>query len=102
MAIMAEGAADVLQAHARELRDLGVRSIGLFGSILGPDYGPDSDVDVYVELDPARKTYDNFFELHELLSGLFGRRIDLVTDGSLSKHLAPRILPSIRYVSLGT
>ena len=34
-------------------RKFGIRELSLFGSVLREDFGPDSDVDVLYELDPA-------------------------------------------------
>jgi len=45
-------------------------------------------------------TYDNFFGLHELLEQVFGRRVDLMTDKSLSETKARLILPTVRYAAL--
>ncbi len=59
----------------------------------------DSDVDVYVEFDDQRRTYDNFFALHELLERLMGRRVDLVTDKALGDGKARLILPTVRYAT---
>ena len=56
-------------------------------------------MDVYVEFDDAKLTYDNFFALHELLENLLGRRVDLVTDKSLTETKARLILPTVRYVT---
>ncbi len=53
----------------------------------------------YVELDERKRTYDNFFALHELLESLLGRRVDLVTDTSLTETKAKLILPTVRYVT---
>jgi len=57
-------------------------------------------VDVYVEFEEDKRTYDNFFALHELLEQVFGRRVDLVTDKSLSETKARLILPTVRYAAL--
>jgi len=89
-----------IQAHLDELRALGARRIGLFGSFARGDARSDSDVDVYVEFDDAQRTYDNFFALHERLENLLGRRVDLVTDKSLTETKARLILPTVRYASL--
>lgn len=90
-----------LEENAGALKALGVSRIGLFGSVLRPrDFDAGSDVDVYVEFDPDRKTADNYFGLFDLLESLFGRRVDLVTDRSLSPYLGPKILASVRYASL--
>jgi hypothetical protein len=94
---------DILTAicqHGRELRAYGTRRVGVFGSRARGDERPDSDVDVYIEFDDAQRTYDNFFALHELLERTLGRRVDLVTDKSLSETKARLILPTVRHASL--
>ena len=54
----------------------GIRSIGIFGSVARGENGPDSDVDVFVELEEA----DPFvmFDIRETLQSLFGCKVDLV------------------------
>ena len=89
----------VLQIHLSELIALGARRLGVFGSFARGETRDDSDVDVYVEFDDAKRTYDNFFALHELLENLLGRRVDLVTDKSLTETKARLILPTVRYVT---
>jgi predicted nucleotidyltransferase len=89
----------ILQAHLAELLALGARRLGVFGSFARGEARADSDVDVYVEFDEGKRTYDNFFALHELLENLLGRRVDLVTDKSLTETKASLILPTVRYVT---
>lgn len=93
-------ALELLKAHAAELRALGVRRIGVFGSVARGEAHGASDVDVFVEFAPGQRTYDNFFALHELLERLFGRRVDLVTDQALSPTQAELILPTVQYAPL--
>jgi predicted nucleotidyltransferase len=90
----------LIEAHAEELHALGARRIGVFGSFAKNQATPESDVDVYVEFSEGMKTYDNFYALYELLRELFGRPIDLVTDGALSERKARLILPTVRYATL--
>ena len=90
---------NVIQAHLAELLALGARRIGVFGSFARGEACGDSDVDVYVEFDEGKRTYDNFFALHELLESLLGRRVDLVTDKSLTETKARLILPTVRYAA---
>lgn len=92
----------LLESHAVELRALGARKVGIFGSFARGMETPQSDVDVYLEFEEGMRTYDNFFALHELLQELFGRPIDLVTDGSLSWRKARLILPTVRYAAIDT
>lgn len=89
----------IIQAHLEELRTLGARRVGVFGSFARGQGREDSDVDVYVEFDETKRTYDNFFALHERLENLLGRRVDLVTDKSLTDTKARLILPTVRYAS---
>ena len=90
----------LIEAHAAELRALGAQRIGVFGSFARGEATVESDVDVYLEFSKGKKNYDNFFAIYELLQGLFGRPINLVTDGSLSERKARIILPTVRYASL--
>jgi predicted nucleotidyltransferase len=88
-----------IEQHLAELRALGARRIGVFGSFARGQERADSDVDVYVEFEEAQRTYDNFFALHERLEQLCGRRVDLVTDQSLTQTKARLILPTVRYAA---
>src|SRR5580658_5485369 len=90
---------EIIQEHLDEIHLLGARRVGIFGSFAKGDASHKSDVDVYVEFDDAKRTYDNFFALHELLENFFGRRVDLVTDKALTDTKAKIILPTIRYAS---
>jgi predicted nucleotidyltransferase len=91
---------EVIEAHAPELKALGVQRLGVFGSFARGEERPDSDVDVYLEFAPGMKTYDNFYAVGELLEALLGRPIDLVTDGALRERKRRLILPTVRYAAL--
>jgi uncharacterized protein len=91
----------LIEEHASELRALGARRIGVFGSFARGEATAASDVDVYLELQEGMKTYDNFFAIYELLEHLFERSIDLVTDGALTERKARLILPTVRYAGIG-
>ena len=90
----------LIEAHAAELHALGARKIGVFGSFARGEETPESDVDIYLEFAEGMKTYDNFFAIHELLQNLFGRSIDLVTEGSLTERKARLILPNVHYAEI--
>lgn len=74
-----------LRAHGGELRESGVRSLALFGSIARGEANADSDVDVLVDLAPMGL----FSEIHleQYLSDLIGRKVDLVPRDSLKPQL---------------
>lgn len=89
----------VIEAHIAEFQALGARRIGVFGSFVRGEARDDSDVDVYVEFDDAKRDYDNLFALHERLEKLLGRRVDLVTDKAITESKARLILPTVRYAT---
>jgi uncharacterized protein len=90
-----------LKSQRAAIRATGVRRIGLFGSFLQDAPCADSDVDLIVEFDPARKSFDNYWRLAELLELEFRRLVDLLTPESLSPYIGPRILAEVEYVPLG-
>ena len=89
----------IIQERIDELRKLGARRIGVFGSFAKGEAGPESDVDVYLQFEEGQSTYDNLFAIGELLEQAFGRRVDLVTDKSLSDQEARIIEPTVRYAA---
>ena len=88
-----------LREHQFRMSEFGVRKIGIFGSFARDEATSDGDVDVLVEFDADRKTFDNFMNLSFFLEDILQRRVELVTTSSLSPHIGPRILASVEYVS---
>jgi len=91
---------DALERNAAQLRLLGVRRIGLFGSFLRGEQNEESDIDFLVEFEPSQKTFDNFIGVSMLLEDDLGCRVELVTPESLSPYLGPHILREVENVSL--
>ena len=80
----------VLRAHREELQLFGVVSLILFGSVARDQAGPQSDVDLLVELKrPAG--YLTVVRLQEHLEHLLKARVDLLTPGALNDTLRERI-----------
>ncbi|OGA46131.1 MAG: DNA polymerase III subunit beta [Betaproteobacteria bacterium RIFCSPLOWO2_12_FULL_62_58] len=79
----------LIEQHRNEVIDLcrryGVRRLELFGSAATGAFEPErSDLDFLVEFDAnPSKLFDRYFGLKESLEALYGRRVDLVTVGSL-------------------
>jgi len=90
----------VLDQNKSHLKRFGVRRIGLFGSFVRGEQRPDSDIDLLVEFEPGRKTFDTFMELSFFLEDVLHRKIELVTVESLSPYLGPHILKEVEYASL--
>ena len=69
----------------------GIRRLALFGSVLGEDFTPESDVDVLVEFEPEVRVGLRFFAIEQELSELLGRKVDLNTPGFLSRHFREEV-----------
>ncbi len=67
----------------------GVKKIGIFGSFARGDSGKQSDVDVLVEFETDKNTFDNFMDLLFYLEDLFGKKVDLITTGGLHQYIRP-------------
>jgi predicted nucleotidyltransferase len=91
-----------IEKSKAKLVSLGVKSIGLFGSFVREQASRESDVDLLVEFDSGKKTYDNFIDACFLLEELLGRRVELVTKDSLSPYIRPYILKEVEYVTLSS
>ena len=75
-----------IQAHREEIRSLGVERLGLSGSFVREDQGPQSYVDLLVRFRAAEKTFDNFMELGFFWRTSLQRRVELVTTEGLSPY----------------
>lgn len=80
----------ILRAHRDDLQRFGVVNLTLFGSVARDQAGPQSDVDLLVELRrPAG--YFTLARLQEYLEHLLGARVDLLTPGALNETLREHI-----------
>lgn len=89
-----------LRGQRELLRRLGVEKVGLFGSFARGEQTAASDVDILVEFERGRKTFDSFMQLASLLEELLGRRVELVTPEALSPYIGPRIIQEVEYAAL--
>ena len=77
-----------------------VRRLSLFGSVLGPDFRADSDVDVLVEFEPGHTPgFFGLFDMQEQLSQILaGRNVDLRTPADLSRYFRGRVLAEAQVI----
>jgi predicted nucleotidyltransferase len=79
--VTAEEVIATLRAHATELRQAGIRHVGLFSSLARGEAGVDSDIDLVVELDPAARIgLIRLAGLERRLAALLGRAVDLLPE----------------------
>lgn len=89
-----------ISAESARIRALGVRELALFGSFARGEQRSGSDVDLLVDFEEDRKTFDNFMGLVFLLEDVLGRKVQVVTRDSLSPHIGPHILQEAEHVPL--
>ena len=65
----------------------GIKRIGVFGSFARGEQTRMSDVDVLVEFLPGHETFKNFMHLSDFLEALLRRKVDLLTEPSISDLL---------------
>lgn len=63
-----------------------VKTMHIFGSAVSERFTRKNDIDFLVSFKtlPVEKYTDNYFDLYKELENLFGRKVDLLTDQSLS------------------
>lgn len=96
------GILSLIQEREDEIRAFGVKRLGLFGSFVRGQQRESSDVDLLVEFEAGRKTFDAFIQLAFFLEDLLGRPVELVTTESLSPHFGPHILKEVKYAAFRT
>jgi uncharacterized protein len=82
-----------LKALEAALRERGVMSAAIFGSVAREQARPDSDVDVLIEIDPETK-FDliDLVGVRNLLGDWLGHPVDVIERKSLKPRLRDRIL----------
>jgi predicted nucleotidyltransferase len=88
----------LVQKDRDAIRRFGVSRLGVFGSFARGDHGPESDIDILVELQPERETFDDYMGLLFYLEKLFGRKVDLVMKDTIKPLIRDRILRETVYV----
>jgi len=73
----------------------GAISMGLFGSVIRGEDGPDSDVDFLVEMEPGRTLFD-LGELQADLTQVLGCAVDVITPNGLRHRLRNDVLREVR------
>ncbi len=88
-----------LEAHRNKIKLYGVKRIGLFGSYMRNEQTPGSDIDVLVEFEHGKKTFDNYMDLKFFLEELFDCKVDLVVKEAIKPALKESILGSVHYAA---
>lgn len=84
----------IVKAHQVQLKELGVKSLELFGSVARDEARADSDVDFLVEFSKPVGFFE-FFRIQPYLEDILGCDIDLGTQDALREHLREPVLEDV-------
>jgi uncharacterized protein len=91
---------EILRSHQAELREAGVKSLKLFGSVVRGEANPESDIDILVEFSRPIGLLA-FVGLKQRLAELLGRPVDLVTPDALKSPLRDGIMSEAKHAGQG-
>jgi predicted nucleotidyltransferase len=82
-----------LAALEKPLRERGLTSLALFGSVVRSAARPDSDIDVLVDVAPhVQFSLIDLVSMKDFLEDRLGRRVDVVTKEGLEPSIRDRVL----------
>jgi len=87
-----------MKQQKRELKNLGIVRIGLFGSYVREEQSEKSDIDILIEFEPEEENFDNYMSVYDILENLFrNEKVEIVTKNGLSPYIGPQILKEVIY-----
>ncbi len=88
---------ELLLCHLADLRQRGVKSLAVFGSVSRGEATPSSDMDILVEFDRPVGLFE-FIRLKHSLEKLTNFRVNLVTPDAIRPAMRASILREAVYV----
>ncbi len=85
--LLREKRTDILRVAASH----GARKVRIFGSVARGEAGPESDLDLLIDLEPGRSLLDHAALLLEL-EAILGCKVDVVTERGLRTRIRERVL----------
>jgi predicted nucleotidyltransferase len=87
-----------LRAHRADLERMGVIHAALFGSVARGEAGPDSDIDIALDLneDVVRTVYD-YVGVRLEIADFFNRPVDVVNRASLKAGISDSVSRDLIY-----
>lgn len=93
------GVLTTIKGSKKALTKFGVKGIGLFGSCVRESQHEGSDIDILLDFESGKETFDNYMATYDLLENLFkGKRVEVVTKNGPSPYIGPKTLDEVVYV----
>jgi hypothetical protein len=87
-----------IQEIQGELKNLGVKSLSLFGSASRGEASQKSDLDFLIDFE-GPYTFDRYMEVKVLLEDLFDRDVDLVTPDAVRTEMKDNVEKDLYHVA---
>ena len=84
----------IIAIHQKQLQEMGVKSLNLFGSVARDEARPDSDVDFLVEFNQPGGLFQ-LLQVQYYLEDILGVSVDLGTEDALREHLREPVLKDV-------
>lgn len=88
-----------IENNFAHIKNYGIEKIGLFGSYVRNEQKTKSDIDILMEFEKGKKTFDNYMDLKFFLEELFKCKVDLIISEKIKPDLKPNILGNVIYAS---
>lgn len=86
---------ELLKSKRREILAIaakhGAHNLRVFGSVARGEAGPESDLDILVEMEPGKSLLDHVALMHDL-EDLLQRKVDVVSERALHWYIRDRVL----------
>ena len=86
-----------IEENREKIKKYGVKRIGVFGSYVRGQPKEKSDVDILVEFEKGKITFDNYMGLKFFLEDMFNCKVDLVIAEDIKQRLKPYIMREVAY-----
>jgi uncharacterized protein len=83
-----------IATHQKQLQEMGVKSLNLFGSVARDEARLDSDVDFLVEFNRPGGLFQ-LLQVQYYLEDILGASVDLGTEDALREHLREPVLKDV-------
>ncbi len=94
-------AIQTLTAHRDDITALGVKAIGLIGSVARNEAQAASDLDVVIDLPPEHQTVREYFAVIDYLEAQFGCHVDVLMLDTLRPRFRRAIERDVVWIDLG-
>jgi len=90
---------NIIKEEKSNLSALGVKKVGIFGSYIRGEAGPESDIDILLDISAdSTLTLFSLVDIEIRLSEKLNRKVDLVIKSDLKPKIGENILSEVQYV----